>query len=284
MKIHHHKQKLTLNIIALLIVLPIALMIYERLAPQNNHPSLVDKVESLIMSDAPKPNKEGDLADENHIPLDIDINEKTSATEPKATPKLSIKAAAQDKQVEVTDSIDIADRQRLRSIQQPQKEPVNKLEDVNKDIHSDGNNLDGEINLPNLSFKGELTEELMYLMLVEGKAKIISKSQSNGNHDYIIQGETLKQGRFSGLDSIDSLSDRSIELSESWDGLFKPRYQRATQNTIPSTFELRFTQSFNQYLAQQQLKAQEQAVKPIKETVFSFRIKNNRTVFELIKN
>jgi hypothetical protein len=276
------KQKITLNIIALLIVLPIALFIYERLAPQNNHPSLVDKMQALalLVIPAPKEGKEVMDKEEGNPELDTAHN-KNTPPESKVIPKLSIKATAQEIEVADTAIRDKDEQPKFRSIQHEQL--ANKVEKANDDIFSKGDNLDGEINLPSLSFQGELTERLVYLMLLEGKAKIISKSEHMGNYEYIVKGNTLKQGRFRGLDSIDSLSDRSIELSGRWGVLLRPRYQRATQDSISSTFELRFTRTFNQYLAQQQRQAQQQAGKPITETAFNISINNNKTIFILVK-
>lgn len=277
------KQKISLNIIALLIVLPIALFIYERLAPQNNHPSLVEKMQALALLVVPAPKEGKEVMDKENSNPELDTaHNKNTPPESKVIPKLSIKATAQEKEVADTAIRDKDEQPKFRSIQHEQF--ANKVEKPNDEIFSKGDNLDGEINLPSLSFQGELTERLVYLMLLEGKAKIISKSEHMGNYEYIVKGNTLKQGRFRGLDSIDSLSDRSIELSGRWDALLRPRYQRATQDNISSTFELRFTRTFNQFLAQQQIQAQQKAGKPIRETAFNISINNNETTFSLVKS
>jgi len=278
------KQKITLNTIALLVVLPIALFIYERLAPQNNHPSLIEKIQELALLVVPAPKEGKEVMDKgkSNPELDVALNKHNKTSKSKTIPKLSIKATAQEKQVADTIIKDVDEQPKWRSIQHEQL--ANKVEKSNDDVFSKGDNLNGEINLPNLSFQGELTEELLYLMLNEGKAKIISKSAHMGNYEYIVQGNTLKQGRFRSLESIDSLSDRSIELSGHWDALLRPRYRRATQDTMLSIFELRFTRSFNQYLAQQQRQAQQQAGKPITQTAFNISINNNKTIFSLVKS
>jgi hypothetical protein len=284
MNIQTLKQKITLNLIALLIVLPIALFIYERLAPQNNHPSLVEKMQSLalLVIPAPKEGKEAMDKAKSNPELDTAHNKNSPSPESKVIPKLSIKATAKDIKIADTTIRDKDEQPKWRSIQHEQL--ADKVEKSNDDIFSKGDNLDGEINLPSLLFQGKLTEELVYLMLAEGKAKIISKSAHMGNYEYIVRGNTLKQGRFRSLESIDSLSDRSIELSGRWDVLLRPRYQRATQDSISSTFELRFTRTFNQFLAKQQRQAQLQAGKPITETAFNISISNNKTIFSLVKS
>lgn len=278
------KQKVTLNTISLLIVLPIALFIYERLAPQNNHPSLVDKMQVLASLVVPASNEDKEVMDkDNSNPeLDIAYNKNSSPPESKIIPKLSIKATEQEVKDADAPIRNKDEESKFRSIQHEQFS--HKVEKPDDETLSKGDNLDGEINLPSLSFQGELTEELIYLMLIEGKAKIISKSEHMGNYEYIVQGSTLKQGRFRGLDSVDSLSDRSIELSGRWDGLLRPRYQRATQDSMSPAFELRFTRTFNQFLAQQQIQAQQKAGKPIRETAFNISINNNKTTFSLVKS
>jgi len=268
------KQRLVLNFIAIMIILPIAILIYERLAPQNNHPSIIDLALSALAEDTSVAIEQKDSTSANIAP-NVD-----SPSNLKAIPKLSIKAAGHKKKIdrEIKDEVK---EQKLRSIQNEQR--TNKIESIHDDVLSKGNNPDGEINLPNLSFQGELTEELVYLMLIEGKAKIISTSTYVGNYEYVLEGGGLKQGRFRGLISVDNLSDRSIELNGYWNVLLGPRYQRATQDSLPSKFELRFTRSFNQHLAQQQ-QAQLKALGPLDETIFNVSVLNNKTQFTLVES
>jgi hypothetical protein len=278
MKTKNSKQKVKLNFIALLMVLPIALFIYEYIAPQNNHPSVIGKIQALVFMLFPQQEEKepkegiGDMKDEEEA-IKTDKPPK-----PKVTPKLSIKASTK-KNNDVTKE---DNKLKVRSTQQTQTTKDNKI--IEDEVLSEGNNLEGELNLPSLSFQGEFTEELLYLMLTEGKAKVISKSPQMGNYEYEVQGNTFKQGRFHRLTTVDGLSDRSIALEGEWEFLLRPRYQRVTLDSMPSIFELRFTTAFNQQLAQHQLQAQQQAEQPLKETAFNISINNNETVFTLVEH
>lgn len=267
------RQKLVLNFIAIMIILPIAILIYERLAQQNNHPSIVDLAISALAEGTGIVKEQKDSSRASIAPnIDNYPNQK-------AMPKLSIKAAG-DKEKGDKEVNGVVKEQKLRSIKN--EKLSEKMDSKPEDALSKGNNPDGKLNLPNLSFQGELTEDLVYLMLIEGKAKIISKSSNLGYYEYVLEEGDLEQGRFRGLISIDNLSDRSIELSGYWDVLLGPRYQRVTQDNSPSTFELRFTRSFNQYLAQQQ-QAQLKALGHLDETIFNISVQNDKTQFMLIE-
>lgn len=274
MNILLNKPKTTSAVIALLIVAPIGLFIYEHLATQNNHPSLVAKVQSIFV---PPPSIA--QAQNNKLTAQRESSKESIKPEDKAIiQKISIKAASRE--VDAMEETTLEEQTTYHTIQKASVPAP--LEGISEEPLSDGNNIDGEVNLPNLTFTGDITEELLFSIVKEGKAMIIASTE-NADYEYALVGDSLSKGRFVSIQSTYMLSDRFVELPPKWQQWFQPRYNPVARDTSPMYIRLRFTRAFNQALAQEQIQAQKMSKQTVKTTVFAIDVVNNESRFTMAK-
>lgn len=250
---------------AILIIAPLALIIYENLASHNGHPSVINAISEIITNNNPEKQED--------IPLT-----ETKKIVKKSLKKINIKASNPE-----TTTAKTKDDKRFVSLQKKPPSAVQKVLDKteNKAL-SVGNNIKGSVDLPNLILEGELSEEVLGLLLKHAQAYIIV----NQTHYYDIKkNDSLWGGSFNILQDsdIEMLSNRNFNLPTELSSKLDTRYQLAMLGVAhESKYSLRFTRKVNHHLVKVQLSAQEKASSLLEETTFIMAIENGHVTFTLI--
>lgn len=243
---------------ALLFILPLVLLVYENLAKQNNHPSLVGSIKHLFSTN------------ENQLQQELPANAKP-VKKKKVINKLSIKSVSKSKKAQ-----DKKQDQRVKSAQIKKKDSGDKKASKEKSL-VEGTNSKGKLKLPNMiiDVEGEISEALLVSLLLNNKAELIAHSEEGGVYRFELEDNKISSGRFLGVYDIKNISDGVLSLPVQWKAELQSYYEIASLSNSSPTIELRLAKNTYQHLVSQQIEAQSSSTKQVKETVFGLRLGEN---------
>ncbi len=241
--------------LALLFILPLVLLVYENLAKQNNHPSLVGGIKQLFSSD------EKQVLPEQSAKVE-------SAKKKKVINKLSIKSVSKSKEVQ-----EKKQDQRMKSAQIKKKDSGNKKAPKEKSM-VEGTNSKGKLKLPNMiiDVEDEISEPLLVSLLLNNKAELIAHSKKGGVYRFELEGNKITSGRFRGVYDYKNISDGVLALPEHWRSKLQNHYELASLSDSTPTIELRLAKNTYKELVSQQIEAQSSSSTPITATIFGLSL------------
>ena len=265
---------------AFIIILPLLVIVYEKLASHNGHPSLM---KTFMMRE----NKD------KKIPLNKPVISQ------KVTPKLAkeieqnkinIKANLPPEKKKVVDK----NKATKTPSQQPSAQKSQAKKEKNKEkekkqastpkkmVRSVGDNPTGNLDLPSLLLKADWSESFIKSLIQNNLVIIVA----NGSHFYHVGQNDFWDGRFKVLASLKEscLSIRNTSLTTpSLINKLDTRFQLAMFNGYvnPPSYKLQFSCAFNQQIVKAQLAAQKKSKIPLDKTIFELRIKDGKAVLIL---
>lgn len=255
-------------IIALMLTFPVTLLIYENISAQYNDPSVIETIKRIVSTLK---------ATDNDIKptLPFKKQEQLKPIQSKAIKKLNIKAIPVN--TEFSNKLKVNSKP-MNELWQSAQKSLNSKTDQGES--SEGDNPKGDLELSQLTLQADFDEQLLSTLIREGKAQLIAVSSDNSLFNYSLKEGGFWDGSFNLLTEWQTLSDRLISLSDSFNQRLRIKYQVATMNKGDVKFELRFTRQFNQVLVQKQLAHAKQG-KFVGRSVFIISVVNGRSQFSI---
>lgn len=246
------------TLLAIACILPIMLLLYEYLASQNGHLSLLEPFKSLPINESKITESKTLLSSKSSAQPLQKLSIKTKPDMSETTTDEQLKEPITEAQQAQTNQtvIDTSSNQtRVKSLLAIDELPKT-TNNNRKAVTTKGEHTDGKLHLPALKVDAHWSNELIMALLREGKIRVVASNAKGQHFDYKMNGTAFHQGTFVPLKDYDLLSDRRLLLRPLSGAAYHQlltAYKLSVRGTHTPNLMIRFTRQFNHEISQQQL-------------------------------